>query len=98
MASYIVCCPIRGYEGLHMSFSKIYDDVRDANDYMSRLSRMEDITASYNGRWGPESKLYVVDHPMYENDRPPHVKSGPSQDIVVELSNAYVKKINDYRR
>ena len=43
------------------------------------------------GPWGPNSRLYGVSHPLYRNDRPPHV-AGAADDgpIDIHVGKAYV--------
>lgn len=101
MARYIVCCPIRGHEGIHMSFSKVYDNLDDAREHRDRIAKMPDLMAPYKGPWGDESNLYELaaypNNPLYNNDRLPHVRNGPKEDITVLLSEAYIKEIGKKR-
>ena len=92
--SYIVCCPIAPSAKLHMSFSRIFDDKKVADEYCSKLKKERNIVAPFTKPYGPRSMLYDVSHPMYCNDRPPHVAGGPSETITVCLNEAYVHKIN----
>lgn len=62
---------------------------------------MKDTTAKYIGPWGHlysldaklTHKMFSIENSMYNNDRPPHVSNGPAENIVVMLSQAYVKQL-----
>lgn len=90
---FIVLCPIKSYPALHMSFSKVYEHEHEARDHCNQLRHLANIIAPYKSPWGQKSTLYVVDHALYNNERPPHVEFGPVQDIEVLLKDAYVKEI-----
>ena len=93
MVRFVVCCPTSLGENTHMTFTAPVGDRLLAERQCEAIRQEPDVEAAPIGAYGQQSYLYNVKHPLYVNDRPPHVAGGRDERITIHMSKAYVQYI-----